>query len=58
MKVLEDSKPATLDLWRADFDPFGSLVSAVPWKAFLKGKAGQEGWTFVKKEILKAQGAG
>lgn len=55
MKILEDSKPATLDLWRADFGIFRSLVDAVPWKAFLKGKEVQEGWMFLKKEILKAQ---
>ncbi|KAK4824299.1 LOW QUALITY PROTEIN: hypothetical protein QYF61_013044 [Mycteria americana] len=31
------------------------LVDRVPWEAVLKGKGVQEGWTFFKKEILKAQ---
>lgn len=43
MKMLEGSKPATLDLWRADFDTLGRLVGADPWKALLKGKTVQEG---------------
>lgn len=51
MKMLEDSKPAALDLWRADFGMFRRLDGAVPWKAFLKGKGVQEGWTFFQKEI-------
>lgn len=55
MKILEDSKPAALDLWRADFGLFRRLVDAVPWKAFLKSREVQEDWTFSKKEILKAQ---
>lgn len=55
MKILEGSKPATLDLWRSDFGIFRSLVDAVPWKAFLKGKKVQESWMSFKKEILKAQ---
>ncbi|KAK4824877.1 hypothetical protein QYF61_021084 [Mycteria americana] len=40
---------------RADFGLFRSLVDRVPWKAVLKGKGVQEGWTFFKKKILKAQ---
>lgn len=34
---------------------FRSLVDRVPWKAFLKGRGVQEGWTFFKKEILQVQ---
>ncbi|KAK4824255.1 hypothetical protein QYF61_012521 [Mycteria americana] len=40
---------------RADFGLFRRLVDRVPWEAVLKGKGVQEGWTFFKKEILKAQ---
>ena len=44
-----------MDFRRADFGLFRSLVDRVPWEAVLKGKGVQEGWTFFKKEILKAQ---
>ena len=49
------SRTATLDFQRADFGLFRGLVDRVPWEAVLKGKGVQEGWTFFKKEILKAQ---
>ena len=49
------SKTATLDFRRADFGLFRRLVDRVPWEAVLKGKGVQEGWTFFKKEILRAQ---
>ncbi|KAK4828073.1 hypothetical protein QYF61_023133 [Mycteria americana] len=49
------SKTATLDFWRADFGLFRRLVERVPWEAALKGKGVQEGWTFFKEEVLKAQ---
>ncbi|KAK4811177.1 hypothetical protein QYF61_019808 [Mycteria americana] len=49
------SRTGTLDFQRADFDLFRSLVDRVPWEAVLKGKGVQQGWTFFKKEILKAQ---
>ncbi|KAK4820059.1 LOW QUALITY PROTEIN: hypothetical protein QYF61_019001 [Mycteria americana] len=49
------SKTATLDFWRADFGLFGRLVERVPWEAALMGKGVQEGWTFFKEEVLKAQ---
>ncbi|KAK4807164.1 hypothetical protein QYF61_024284 [Mycteria americana] len=49
------SRTATLDLRRADFGLFRGLVDRVPWEAVLKGKGVQEGWTFFKKEVLKAQ---
>ena len=39
----------------ADFGLIRRLVDRVPWEAVLKGKGVQEGWTFFKKEILKAQ---
>ena len=44
-----------LDLQRASFVLFRSLVDRVPWEAVLKGQGVQEGWTFFKKEILKVQ---
>ncbi|KAK4810837.1 LOW QUALITY PROTEIN: hypothetical protein QYF61_008809 [Mycteria americana] len=40
---------------RADFGLFRRLVDRVHWEAALKGKGVQEGWTFFKKEVLKAQ---
>ncbi|KAK4810178.1 hypothetical protein QYF61_010951 [Mycteria americana] len=49
------SKTATLDFWRADFGLFRRPVERVPWEAALKGKGVQEGWTFLKEEVLKAQ---
>ncbi|KAK4826301.1 hypothetical protein QYF61_007148 [Mycteria americana] len=49
------SKTATLDFRRADFGLFRRLVKRVPWEAALKGKGVQEGWTFFKEEVLKAQ---
>ncbi|KAK4806943.1 hypothetical protein QYF61_027310 [Mycteria americana] len=49
------SKTATLDFRRADFGLFRRLVERVPWEAALTGKGVQEGWTFFKEEVLKAQ---
>ncbi|KAK4819016.1 LOW QUALITY PROTEIN: hypothetical protein QYF61_024132 [Mycteria americana] len=49
------SRTATLDFQRADFSLFRRLVERVPWEAALKGKGVQEGWTFFKEEVLKAQ---
>ncbi|KAK4806969.1 hypothetical protein QYF61_027336 [Mycteria americana] len=49
------SRTATLDFRRADFGLFRSLVERVPWEAALMGKGVQEGWTFFKEEVLKAQ---
>ena len=45
----------TLDSRRADIGLFRSLVDKVPWEAVLKGKEVQEGWTFLKNQILKVQ---
>ncbi|KAK4828700.1 LOW QUALITY PROTEIN: hypothetical protein QYF61_000538 [Mycteria americana] len=49
------SKTATLYFRRADFGLFRRLVERVPWEAALTGKGVQEGWTFFKEEVLKAQ---
>ena len=49
------SRTATLGFRRANFGLFGRLVDRVPREAVLRGKGFQEGWTFFKKEILKAQ---
>ncbi|KAK4829638.1 hypothetical protein QYF61_005849 [Mycteria americana] len=49
------SKTATLDFRRADFSLFRRMAERVPWEAALKGKGVQEGWTFFKNEVLKAQ---
>jgi len=49
------SKTTTMDFWRAAFGLFRMLVKRVPWERVLKGKGVQAGWTFFKKEVLKAQ---
>ncbi|KAK4816201.1 hypothetical protein QYF61_012666 [Mycteria americana] len=49
------SRTATLDFQRADFGPFRRLVNRVPWEAALTGKGVQEGWTFLKEEVLNSQ---
>jgi len=49
------SKTTSMDFQRADFGLFRTLVERVPWERVLKGKWVQEGWTFFKEEILKAQ---
>ncbi|KAK4823927.1 hypothetical protein QYF61_008313 [Mycteria americana] len=49
------SKTATLDFRRVDFGLLRRLVERVPWEAALMGKGVQEGWTFFKEEVLKAQ---
>jgi len=49
------SKTTTMDFWRADFGLLRTLVERVPWVRVLKGKGVQEGWTFFKEEVLKAQ---
>ncbi|KAK4830064.1 hypothetical protein QYF61_008402 [Mycteria americana] len=49
------SRTATLDFRRADFGLLRRLVERVPWEAALMGKGVQEGWTFFKEEVLKAQ---
>ena len=50
-----NSKTATLDFWRADFELFRRLVGRVPWGSVLESKAVQDGWLLFKKEVLKAQ---
>lgn len=49
------NKTSTLDFWRADFSLFKRLVWRVSWETALKNKGVQEGWTYFKKEVLKAQ---
>ena len=49
------SKTATLDFWRVDFELFRTLVGRVPWESVLKCRGVQEGWTLLKKEVLKAR---
>jgi len=49
------SKTTTLDFQRTDFGLFRTLVETVPWERVLKGKGVQEGWTFFKEEVLKAE---
>ena len=31
------------------------MVESVPWGTVLKGKGAQEGWSYFKEELLKAQ---
>jgi len=49
------TKNITMDFWRADFGLFRTLVERVPWERVLKNRGVQEGWTFFKEEVLKAQ---
>ena len=42
-------------MYNHDYGLLRRLVDRVPWEAVLKVKGVQEGWTFFKKEILKAQ---
>ncbi|KAK4831046.1 LOW QUALITY PROTEIN: hypothetical protein QYF61_014978 [Mycteria americana] len=49
------SRTATLDFRRADFGLFRRLVERVLQEAALMGKGVQEGWTFFKEEVLRAQ---
>jgi len=48
------SKTTTMDFQREDFGLFRILVERVTWERLLKGKVVQTGWTFFKKEVLKA----
>ncbi|KAJ7406945.1 rna-directed dna polymerase from mobile element jockey-like [Pitangus sulphuratus] len=45
---------AASDFWRADFGLLRNMVKAIE-EAILRVKGVQEGWTFFKKKILKAQ---
>jgi len=49
------STTTTMDFQRADFGLFRMLVERVPWERVLKGKVVQQGWTFFKEEVFKAQ---
>ena len=49
------SKTTTMDFRRADVDLFRMLVERLPGDKVLKGKGVQEGWTFFKEEVIKAQ---
>ncbi|XP_072186656.1 uncharacterized protein [Excalfactoria chinensis] len=51
----QNSKTATLDFRRADSDLFRRLIGAVPWRSVLANKGVQDGWSLLKKEVLKAQ---
>lgn len=48
------NKTATLDFWRANFELFRTMVRRVPWDSVMKGRGFQEGWSLLKKEVLKA----
>jgi len=45
----------TMDVRRADFGLFRTLVERVPWDRVLKSKGVREGWAFFNEEVLKAQ---
>lgn len=49
------NKTSTLDFWRVDFGLFKRLIWRVPWETAFENKGVQEGWTYFKKEVLKAQ---
>jgi len=44
-----------LDFWRVDLELSKMLIGRLPWDAVLKGKGVQEGWSLLKKEVLKAK---
>ncbi|PKU41684.1 rna-directed dna polymerase from mobile element hypothetical protein [Limosa lapponica baueri] len=48
-------RTATLDFRKADFGLFRSMVESVPWETVLKGIGSQEGWSYFKEELSKAQ---
>ena len=50
-----NSKTATLDFRRADFELFKRLIGGVPWHSVLASKGVQESWLLFKKEVLRAQ---
>ncbi|KFV70798.1 hypothetical protein N307_10621, partial [Dryobates pubescens] len=45
----------TLEFWRANFSLFKKLIRKVPWVPTLMNRGVQEGWTYFKQELLKAQ---
>ena len=49
-----NSKPATLDFRRADFELFRRLVKGVPWGSVLERKGVQDGWLLFMKVVLKS----
>ncbi|PKU45859.1 rna-directed dna polymerase from mobile element jockey-like [Limosa lapponica baueri] len=49
------SRTATLDFRKEDFGLLRSMVESVPWETVLKGKGAQEGWSYFKEELSKAQ---
>ena len=50
-----NSKTATLDFQKADFELFRRLVEGVPWDSALESKGVQDGSSLFKKEVLKVQ---
>jgi len=50
-----NSKTATLDFRRADFELLRRLVGRVPWGSVLESKGVQDGGLLFKKEVLKVQ---
>lgn len=44
-----------LEFWKADFGLFRTLVGRVPWESVLRCERVQEGWKFLKKDVLKIQ---
>ena len=49
-----NSKTATLDFQRADFESFRRLVGGVPWGSVLERKGVQDGWLLFMKVVLKS----
>ena len=49
------SRTATLNLQRADFVLFQSMVERVPSEVVLEGMGAQEGWEYFKEHNLKVQ---
>ena len=48
------SQTRILDFKRADFSRLREILGEIPWSDELKNKRVNEGWEFLKNEILKA----
>lgn len=44
-----------MDLWRTGLGLFRPLGERIPWEAVLRGQGAQEGWTFLRKEVIQVE---
>ena len=50
-----NSRTATLDFQRVDFELFRRLAGRVHWGSVLESKGVQDSWLFFKQEVLQVQ---